>query len=129
MVPQYIDNILTLLAITVCADKRIFADEIDSFIESAQDLEIFSEGDENITPAKLLLWFETRRDELKARLANIAVFENWLNPILDNLLDSPHKPAILNKMIKISKSDGELHVSEKALIVLAAKRWNLKLAA
>jgi len=32
-------------------------------------------------------------------------------------------------MIKISKSDGELHVSEKALIVLAAKRWNLKLAA
>jgi len=65
---------------------------------------------------------------LKARINNISGFESWLHPILDNLLESPHQPAILNKMIEISKSVGELHISEKALIVLTARRWNLKVA-
>ena len=81
-----------------------------------------------MSPAKLLSWFDTHRTELKAELEQRNTFDNWIDKILDDLSDHPEKPAILNRMIKISKSDGEVHVSEKALIVITARHWNIRLA-
>ena len=129
MFSRTINNILTILALTVFADKRVFADEIKSFINSARTLEALNNLDVDLSPAKLLVWFETNREDLKARMDAGASFERWLTPILDDLIDHPDRHAILNRMINISKSDGEVHVSEKALMVIAAKRWNINLAA
>ena len=127
MFTNSIDSILKLLALTVFADQRVFTDEIDTFINSARNLEAFETSETDISPAKLLAWFETHRSELKDKLENLSTFETWVNNILDELSDHPEKPAILNRMIKISKADGELHISEKALIVLTARRWNINL--
>ena len=127
MFPDNINSILKLLALAVFADKRVFADEIDTFINSAKNLEAFETSETDISPAKLLAWFEAHRSELKDKLENLITFENWVNNILDELSDHPEKPAILNRMIKISKADRELHISEKALIVLTARRWNINL--
>lgn len=127
MFTNSIDSILKLLALTVFADKRVFADEIDTFINSARNFEAFETSETDLSPAKLLAWFETHRGELKDRLENLSTFEIWVNNILDDLSDHPEKHAILNRMIKIAKADRELHVSEKALIVLTAQRWNINL--
>ena len=127
MFPDNINSILKLLALAVFADKRVFADEIDTFINSAKNLEAFETSETDISPAQLLTWFESHRGELKDRLENLSTFEIWVNDILDNLSDHPEKHAILNRMIKIAKADRELHVSEKALIVLTARRWNINL--
>lgn len=124
-----INNVLTILALTVFADKRVFADEINSFINSARNLESLTDKDQSISPPKLLAWFEVNRDELKARMQHGKSFEMWLNNLLDALSDHPDRHAILNRMIKISKADGEVHVSEKALLALTARRWRIKLAA
>ena len=129
MLTKTIENILTILALTVFADKRVFSNEIDSFVNSARNLESLSNPETDITPAKLLDWFEGHREALKGRMDQRATFEDWLNPILDDLTDHPDRHAMFNRMIEISKSDGEVHVSEKALMVLAAKRWNIRLAA
>ena len=128
MFPDNINSILKLLALAVFADKRVFADEIDTFINSAKNLEAFETSETDISPAKLLTWFESHRGELKDRLENLSTFEIWVNDILDNLSDHPEKHAILNRMIKIAKADRELHISEKALIILTARRWNINLA-
>ena len=114
MFPDNINSILKLLALAVFADKRVFADEIDTFINSAKNLEAFETSETDISPAKLLTWFESHRGELKDRLENLSTFEIWVNDILDNLSDHPEKHAILNRMIKIAKADRELHISEKA---------------
>ena len=129
MFPKPINDILTILAITVVADKRIFAKEVDSFINSARNLEVLETANIDLSPAKLLIWFENNRDDLKARMNQAPTFEKWFNTIIDNLSEHPARHSILNRMIKISKADGELHISEKALITLVAKRWNIKLAA
>lgn len=127
MFPESIHNILTLLAIAVVADKRVFAKEIDSFINSARNLEALETSKADLSPANLLLWFEDNREELKSKMNPSPSFENWFNSIVDNLSEHPDRHSILNRMIKISKADGELHVSEKALIALTAKRWNINL--
>lgn len=129
MFTKTIDNVLTILALTVFADKRVFANEIDSFINSARNLEALSNSEIDVSPAKLLVWFEAHKEGIKARMNQGAAFEHWLNPILDSLTGHPDKHAILNRMIKISKADGEIHVSEKALMVLAANRWKIRIAA
>jgi len=129
MFSETIDNILKLLAITVFADKRVYADEIETFINSASNLDAFDKSDVHISPAKLLVWFETHRDELKNHVEPNGTFENWIYKILDNLSAHPDRHAILNRMIKISKADGEVHISEKALIALTAKHWKIRLAA
>lgn len=129
MFTKTINNILTVLALTVFADKRVFANEIDSFITSAKSLESLQSHGLEISPAKLLSWFEAHREGLKKRMTHAATFESWLNPILDDLANHPDRHAMFNRMINISKSDGEIHVSEKALMILAAKRWNIRLAA
>ena len=36
MLTKTIENILTILALTVFADKRVFSNEIDSFVNSAR---------------------------------------------------------------------------------------------
>lgn len=110
----------------VFADKRVFADEIDTFVNSAR---FFEASESELSPAKLLSWFETHRDDLKHRMENRTTFETWIYQILDNLSDHPDQQAILNKMIKISKADGEEHISERALIVLTARYWNISIAA
>lgn len=129
MFPKTIDDILTLLAITVVADKRVFAKEVDIFINSARNLDVLETSEADLSPAKLLLWFENNREGLRARMNQSPSFENWFNAILDNLAEHPSRYSIINRMIKISKADGELHVSEKALITLTAKRWNMNLSA
>ena len=128
MFPKPINDILTILAITVVVDKRVFAKEVDSFINSARNLDILETPDLDLSPAKLLMWFESNRDDLKARMNQAPSFEKWFNAIIDNLSEHPARHSILNRMIKISKADGELHISEKALITLVAKRWNIKIA-
>ena len=75
MLTKTVENILTILALTVFADKRVFANEIDSFINSARHLESLQNPEIDITPAKLLVWFEEHRDALKARMAQRATFE------------------------------------------------------
>ncbi len=127
MFTQRDDDLLTLLATMIFADKRVFAKEIEAFVDMAQRLHVGSERSKPVTRSTLLLWFEAN----KATLCNIHEhpdFENWLNEHLDRLKDYPGKSALLKMMNDIAASDGEVHVSETALCVLAARRWKLRAA-
>ena len=68
MFTETIDNILKLLAVTVFADKRVFADEIDTFINSTTSLDALDNSEIDLSPDKLLVWFETHRDGLKTHM-------------------------------------------------------------
>ena len=129
MFTETIDDILKLLAVTVFADKRVFADEIDTFINSTTSLDALDNSEIDLSPDKLLVWFEKHRDDLKTHMETNSTLETWISKILDNLSDHPDRHAILNRMIKISKADGEVHISEKALIALTARHWDIRLAA
>lgn len=123
-----IQNILKLLALTVFIDKRVYANEIDAFMKSTENLDALTQLDNALTPAKLLEWFEANQHDLKTQLSETSEFKSLLRPILDDLADHKEKHAILNRMIKISKADDEFHKSEENLISLTAKHWDVRLA-
>lgn len=114
---QLIEDILTVLAATVLADKRIFAEEIEAFVESSKSICRELEMDPPLSEAKLLSWFEINRDKIKQKLRHNN-FESWFEALLKRLNENSILSDLLEHMDFIAKSDGELHVSEKALQVL-----------
>ena len=123
-----VQNTLKLLALSVFIDKRVYANEIAAFMDSTNNLDVLTDSGNTMTSAKLLEWFEANQHDLKTQLSKTSEFKSWLRPILDDLADHKEKYAILNRMIKISKADGEFHKNEENLISLTAKHWDVRLA-
>ena len=116
-------DILSLIAATVFADKHIFASEIDVFIKSTRNLKIVKRLEPKISEAKLLSWYELNKDEIQQNLST-PYFKDWFYAILERLNDVKDKESILDVMRKISRADGHIHVSERALIALSENYWH-----
>ena len=120
------DALLSLLAMTALADKKLFASEIDCFVRTAMRLEHEQAFEEKLSAPKLLMWFELNRDRLKSQMRTPG-FQSWFTDCATNLKSVKGKPKILEAMSQISQADNELHVGEVALIKLTASIWNLSM--
>ena len=126
MLSREIDDLLSLLALMIFADKRVLENEISAFVRLADKLQVAREIEPKLSEAKLSVWFETNKEQLQAVLTRDD-FETWLYERLDRLKPLPDKISILAVLCDIASSDGEVHVSEKALIKLTADRWGIAL--
>jgi len=124
-VKNELKDILSLIAATIFADKHVYASEIDEFIKSTGKLKIIRSLEPNISEAKLLAWYEMNKKDVRANITT-PYFKDWFYAILDRLKDVPNKETILETMHKISLADGNIHVSERALITLAERHWSLR---
>ena len=121
-----IQDILTILAVGVFADKRVFSSEIQVFTESAMHAVLPNRDMTAPSGAKALLWFEQNKDEIRAKFDGPrADFDAWLIPILERLAGKVDQEGLLQFLEKISLADEELHISEEALIVLVKRVWGL----
>lgn len=127
MFSQQDDSVLTLLATTIFADKRVFAKEIEMFLSAAQSLPVGTERSAPVSQSTLLLWFEANRDELSS-MHERDDFQSWITAILDDLADYPHHRDLLSAMHDVARADGQVHISETALAALCARHWGLRAA-
>jgi len=124
MTSQRMDDLLSLLMAVIVADKRVFAEEIQAFLSEATKLQATLELKPKWSEAQLLMWYEMNKDDVKAQALG-PYLKTWLYERVDRLADIENKPAILEAMRQIAVSDGNMHVSERALIVLTARQWVL----
>ena len=120
------DALLSLLAMTVLADKRVYAVEIDSFVKTALSLKFQINFNDALSEPKLLMWFELNRDTLRAKIKTPA-FEKWFKDCLETLSPIKGKTQILEAMNQIAQADQDFHFGEIALITLTANHWNIAL--
>lgn len=118
------DSLLGLLVMTIFADKHVYATEIFAFVKVAQTLQDKGLIPKEMSEAKLLLWYEMHKERLYEKVATHDL-ESWLQDCLNDLDHLDEKADILAAMTNIAKSDDELHISEVALHVLAAKIWKI----
>ena len=119
-----IDDILTLLALTIIADKKVIDQEVDTFLQIPPQITNDLGLDNSISQSKLLAWIYANQARVKTMLSS-PEFDDILIGIFKRTQAVPNKQAILNKMTKIAAADNEIHVSEQALIILAARYWCL----
>ena len=116
------NGVLTLIALSIVADKRILASEITAFIKNAQLIDKKLKNDSPITEAKLLAWFENNRVTLRDKVSLGPVgFERWFKSVLADISDFEDKSFIMDLIEKISQADGEVHISERALLALVGR--------
>ena len=119
-----IDNLLSLIAATIFADKRIYASEIEAFIDTTASLNLTQRLDPKMSESKLMFWYENNKTEIQDKLST-PYFKDWFYGLLDKLKDVPGKETVLDVMRKIASADGEVHVSERALVTLTERYWGL----
>jgi len=120
-----LNNILSLIAATIFADKRIYVSEVETFMTSTSKLQVARHLDPKLSEARLLAWYEMNKDNIREKITT-PYFKDWYYDLLERLKDVPGKTSILDVMRKISKADNEVHVSERALITLAERYWGLR---
>lgn len=119
-------DILTVLAVGIFADKKVFASEIQVFTRSVSRVELTNLEIPMISGAQALMWFELNKDNIREKFDGPrADFDNWLIPILERVAEHADTMALLKLLNQISLADDELHISEKALMVLVKKIWGL----
>ena len=122
MFNKNVNGVLTLIALSIVADKRILASEITAFIKNAQLIDKKLKNDSPITEAKLLAWFENNRVTLRDKVSLGPVgFERWFKSVLADISDFEDKSFIMDLIEKISQADGEVHISERALLALVGR--------
>ena len=120
-----VNNILTLISAAIFADKRVYASEVETFLRSTRSLEVLRQLEPHLSEAKLLSWYEMNKGDVQENLAT-PYFKDWFYELLGELSHIPEKQSVIEAMREISEADGEIHVSERALIVLAERHWGLR---
>ena len=122
--PNPLNSVLNLIAATILADKRVFASEVEVFIREASRLELVKRLDPKMSEAKLLSWYELYKDAIEANLKT-PYFKDWYYSLLEQISALPDKEHMLDVMRHISAADNEIHVSERALVALAERYWDM----
>lgn len=126
MLDTELEDILTVLAVGVYADKRIFASEIQAFTRSVSGVALSRRENSTVTGAQALLWFEMNKDEIRDKFDGPRPeFDAWIIPILERVSEHGNIDELIGILDIISVADDEFHISEKAFIVLVQKIWGL----
>ena len=115
-------SVLELLAVTMFADKKVLASEIQAFVANVQWLQNDYVLKTSLSEGEIIKWYEANKDAMRA-LIQPGNFEAWMDIKVEELKDFPDKHLLLRAMDEIAHADGEKHISEKALEVLTAKKW------
>ena len=124
MLSHEIDDLFSLLALMIFADKKVVEDEVRAFVRLANELQVARDLEPRLSEAKLSIWYEENKSGIKAIFEG-PNFETWFYKKLDLLKDIPNKLAVLGVLCDIASADGEVHVSEKALVKLTAQSWGI----
>ena len=124
MLSEEINDLLSLLALMIFADKQVLDGEVSAFVRLADKLQVARDIEPRLSEAKLTAWYGNNKNELENVLES-QDFADWLYSRLDRLNPLQDKLSILSVLCDIASSDGEVHVSERALIKLVAQRWDI----
>jgi len=122
MSPEH-DNILNLIAATIFADQRVYDSEVQVFAKYSAKLKSLQTAKPKLTEARILAWYDSNKDDILQKV-KAPYFKDWFYSLLDQLSDIDEKESILEIMQKISRADGSVHVSERALFTLAKRYWD-----
>ena len=118
------DDILTLLSLSIFADKKVYAVEIKTLVQAATKIPLINGSQEFLSEAKVLSWYEIHKDEIREKMdLPRSEFDAWLIPILTRVKGTSDKETLSHLMEMIAVADGEVHVSERALIKLIDQNW------
>ena len=124
MTPTQKNNILSLIAATIFADRHTYPSEIEVFISATAKLKMFKGMKPKMSEARLNKWYDANSEAVRAHILT-PFYKDWLYALLDQLSDISGKTELVEVMRKISVADGKVHINERSLIMLTQRHWGL----
>ena len=116
------EDILTLLTMVVVADKKVYKEEVDTFVEAIYDLNNAISPDIFFTESMAFEWFRANRERVKNKLIGRNADRN-LKEVIIRLKGLKYQKEILDSMARIAHADSEYHDQEHKVIKQAAYSW------
>lgn len=117
-------NILTLLTVIILADKRVYKEEVDTFVATVKSLNEKISPEIFMTEGMAFDWFKSNRMRVDNMLVGPNVDRN-IKQIISNTARVPGKSHILNAMQTIARADSDFHKNEQTIIKRAAAGWGV----
>lgn len=117
-------NILTLLTVIILADKRVYKEEVDTFVATVKSLNEKISPEIFMTEGMAFDWFKSNRMRVDNMLVGPNVDRN-IKQIISNTARVPGKSHILDAMQTIARADSDFHKNEQTIIKRAAAGWGV----
>ncbi len=117
-------NIMTLLTLVILADKKVYKEEVDTFVATVKSLNETIAPGMFMTDSMAFEWFKSNRMRVSHLLVGPHVERN-IQELIAKTRKVPGKPAIINAMREIARADDDFHKSEETVIGKCAKGWKL----
>jgi len=115
-------NVMTLLTLVILADKRVYKEEVDTFVSTVKSLNETISPDIFMTEGMAFDWFKSNRTRASHLLVGPDVEKNIL-ALVENTKNVPDKKAIISAMEQIANADSDYHASEDNIINKCVKGW------
>lgn len=122
--PNDTENILSLLAATILADKRIHDAEVETFASGVTQLTNSLNIELDCSEASIPTWFDRHKSNIREKTVS-PYSKDWICEILEGLSHIENKQAILAVMKDIAKADNHVHVSERSLVAFTQRYWKI----
>lgn len=117
-------NVMTLLTLVILADKRVYKEEVDTFVDSVKTLNETISPEIFMTKGMAFDWFKSNRNQVANLLVGPKVEQN-IRELISNTKKVPGKSAIIRAMQEIANADSDYHKSEETVIGRCVKGWKL----
>ncbi len=115
---------LTLLAMMIFADEKVYPEEVDTFKKAALELRDIVTPNLMLTNHMLSEWFKLHKDEIVESLKPWN-YDASLAKLMERMNEIPNKKDIIVALMKIAIADGQRHVLEDRILVVACRAWDL----
>lgn len=117
-------DILTLMSMVILADRRVYKEEVDTFVASVTHLNKTISPDMFMTDSMAFEWFKSNRDRVKNMMIGKDAQRN-VREIIMRAGKLPYKAEIVKCMKSIANADNEYHSAEHSVIKQSAYMWKV----
>ncbi len=117
-------NVMTLLTVVILADKRVYKEEVDTFVSTVKSLNETIAPGMFVTESMAFEWFKSNRMRVSHLLVGPHVERN-IQDLVRSTSKISGKKAIIIAMEKIANADSDYHRNEDKIISKCVKGWKL----
>lgn len=123
---EELDDVMTILAISIVADSRVANEEIEVFRKVVSKIKLSNLDIKLPSEDAAIAWLKLHRQDITSIVFGPKLtFEDRLNSLLDRLATHTDPEALIHALQMISIADGEIHDKETQLISFIKRRWQM----
>ena len=115
-------HLLKLLGLMVIADKKVYKESVDAYVDAVMELRAVIDPKLVVTRQMAFDWFFIHKEELLSIIDGLE-YDTALLDIISHFRNLPHKLDVMTAMVNVAIADGTYHPRAQLLIKKTILYW------